>query len=165
MSGRSASVAILVGGFIAGALDIAYAIVFSGYRGISPEHVLQGVASGVLGAGAYAGGLKTEAWGLALHFLLAFLFATIFYCASRFLPVLVRHAVASGVIFGLFVFAVMNFIVLPLSAYPYPIRFSWLGSGTNLLSHMFLFGVPIAIAVRKASLPAFTNGAQAINRR
>ncbi|MGA9422193.1 MAG: hypothetical protein WBW61_07500 [Rhodanobacteraceae bacterium] len=164
MSRKSASVAILVGGFIAGALDITYAIVFSGYRGVSPERVLQSVASGLLGTPAYTGGLKTEALGLALHFLLAFGFATIFYCASRLLPVLVRHAVASGIIFGLFVFAVMNFIVLPLSAFPYPLRFSWLGTGTDLLSHMFLFGVPIAIAVRKASLPAVTNGTQAINR-
>ncbi|MGA9342598.1 MAG: hypothetical protein WBV61_09765 [Rhodanobacteraceae bacterium] len=151
MSAKSASFAILAGGLVAGALDIAYAISFWSYRGIAPERVLQSVASGLLGKPAFDGGLHTEALGLGLHFFIAFVFAAIFWFASRRIPVLVRRAAVCGVVYGLVVFAVMHTIVLPLSAFPFPQRYSLLGTGTDLLSHMFLFGLPIALATRKAS--------------
>lgn len=151
MRRNPATFAILVGGGIAGALDIAYAIGFSAWRGIPAERLLQLVASGLLGASAYDGGAATALLGLALHFLISLAAAAVFYIvASRYLHGLMRHAVASGVLFGLAVFAVMNFVVLPLSAFPHEVRFTPLATGTNLASHMFLFGVPIALATRRA---------------
>jgi hypothetical protein len=55
----------------------------------------------------------------------------------------------AGVIFGFVVFFCMRLIVLPLSAYPRPVTFPPLGTVLDLLSHMFLFGVPIASIVSK----------------
>lgn len=152
-----AAFAILVGGSIAGALDIAYAISFSVLRGGSATGLLQTVASGLLGASSYDGGTATAALGLALHFLLALLFAAAFFLSARRVPVLVRRAVPFGVLYGLVVFAIMKFIVLPLSAFPHPIRFSLLATGTDLLSHMFFVGLPIALATR-AALSRLTPG-------
>ncbi len=64
--------AILLGGLIAGAFDISYACIYTYIvRGTSAIRILQSVASGVLGAKAFAGGLKTAVLGLALHFLIA----------------------------------------------------------------------------------------------
>lgn len=145
-----AAFAIFVGGSIAGALDIAYAISFSVLRGGSATGLLQTVASGLLGESSYDGGTATAALGLALHFLLACLFAAAFFLAARHLAVLVRRAVPCGILYGLVVFAIMRFVVLPLSAFPHPIRFSLLATGTDLLSHMFFVGLPIALATRKA---------------
>ena len=142
--------AVLVGGGIAGALDIAYAISFAAWRGMPPEKLLQLVASGLLGRAAYDGGWPVAWLGLALHFLMSFAAAGVFYAAARRLPVLRAHAVVAGVAFGLAMFAVMNFLVLPLSAFPHPVRFTPLATGTNLASHLFLFGVPIALATRNA---------------
>src|SRR5690349_18051245 len=110
--------AILVGGCVAGVCDITYAIVFSGFRGVPALRVLQSVASGLLGAAAFKGGVAIGALGLFLHFVIALSAATIFYLASRWVPFLLRRPIISGVIYGLIIYAVMNLVVLPLSAYP-----------------------------------------------
>lgn len=149
----SASI-VLLGGLLAAAFDITYAIVFSALRGVSATRVLQSVASGLLGAAAYDGGTATAALGLLLHFLMVALMAGIFYLASRQVPLLVRRAVVSGILYGAVIYAVMNLVVLPLSAFPRKVTFTALSLGTGLLVHMFLVGLPIALAVRKARAAA-----------
>jgi uncharacterized membrane protein YagU involved in acid resistance len=88
---------------------------------------------------------------LLLHFGMSYLWAGIFLVAARRLPPLLRQPVLSGVLFGVVVFLVMRLVVLPLSAFPYPVTFKPLATVLDLLSHTLLFGVPIAIAVRRAS--------------
>jgi hypothetical protein len=148
---RNAAVfAILVGGAIAGALDITYAIVFSGFRGVPAARVLQSVASGLLGAASYRGGAPTAALGLLLHFVIAFRWAAIFYLASRRLTFLLRQPIVSGIAYGIAVYAVMNLVVLPISAFPGRPSTVPLVVITGLLVHMFLIGLPIALATRRA---------------
>jgi hypothetical protein len=142
--------AILVGGAIAGALDITYAIVFSAYRGVPPMRILQSVAGGLLGKAAFDGGAPVAALGLFLHFFIAFTIAAIFYFASRRIPFLSRRPVVSGILYGIGVYAVMNLVVLPLSAYPPRKSFPLIVIATGLLVHMFFIGVPIALAASKA---------------
>ena len=143
--------AVLVGGSIAGLLDILFAISFASYRGVPPERLLQTVASGLLGNAAFLGGISTAALGLLLHFGMSYLWAGIFLVAARRLPSLLRQPVLSGVLFGVVVFLVMRLVVLPLSAFPYPNTFKPLATVLDLLSHTFLFGVPIALATRRAA--------------
>jgi hypothetical protein len=154
MRRNPAAFAILVGGSIAGALDITYAIVFSAFRGVLPLRILQSVASGLLGSAAYDGGLPTAALGLFLHFFIAFSAAAIFYLASRWFPFLIRHAVLSGVLYGAGIYAVMNLVVVPLSAFPRKLSFPPRVLITGLFVHMFFIGLPIALATRRASQPA-----------
>ena len=92
--------AILLGGAIAGALDISYAIGFSAWRGVAPQRLLQSVASGLLGAPAFQGGWAVAGLGLLLHFCIAFAAAAIFVGLSRSRPALVRWAVPVGVVYG-----------------------------------------------------------------
>jgi hypothetical protein len=61
MSTRPATTAILVGGGIAGALDITYAIAWAIFRGKDAQYLLQVVASGWLGEAAFQGGWPTAA--------------------------------------------------------------------------------------------------------
>lgn len=139
----------LLGGALAGAFDISYAIIFSALRsGVAPVRILQSVASGVLGRASYTGGLATAALGLALHFLIAFLWAGLYFLASRRLPVLTRRPVLCGAVFGVLIYAVMNLVVLPLSRFPARPSFPLLVLVTGLVVHMFLIGVPIALAAR-----------------
>jgi uncharacterized membrane protein YagU involved in acid resistance len=142
--------AVLVGGSIAGALDILFAIVFAGYNGMPPSRLLQTVASGLLGEAAFSGGLGSAVAGLLLHFAMAYAWAALFVVAARRLPMLVRQPVLSGIVFGVVVFFFMRLVVLPLSAFPYPVTFKPLGTVLDLLSHTLLFGVPIALATRRA---------------
>jgi hypothetical protein len=144
--------AIVLGGAIAGALDILYAFTFYGLRGISPLRILQSIASGLLGSASYTGGLLTAFLGLVLHFSIAIAAAGTFYVVSRRLGWLIQHAVISGIVFGLCVYAVMNLIVVPLSAFPHKQGFAPLVLATGLLAHMFLFGLPIALCIRAGTL-------------
>ena len=141
---------VLVGGLVAGVCDITYAVVFSGFRGVPAQRILQSVASGLLGAKAFEGGAATAVLGLLLHFIIALLLALIFYVASLSLPALIRRPVITGACYGFVVFWVMNLVVLPLSAFPRKVSFVPLVVSTGLIVHMFFVGVPIALATRRA---------------
>ncbi len=149
---RRALSSILLGGLVAGAFDITYAIVFSYLRrGVLPSRVLQSVASGLLGPQAYEGGMSTAALGLALHFFIALSAAAVFVLASRYLPALTRMPVLAGAVYGAGIYVVMNWVVIPLSRIgpkPFP---PLIVLTTGLLVHMFLIGVPIALAARRST--------------
>src|SRR5438132_1340454 len=101
--------AILMGGLIAGALDITFAFIFYGMRnGSSPVRILQSIASGALGAKAFTGGAKTAILGGVFHFFIAISAAAIYYFASRVLRFMVTHAVISGILYGVCVYIIMN---------------------------------------------------------
>ena len=144
--------AILLGGLIAGTLDISYACI-NGYvqRGTRPSRILQSVASGALGAEAFKGGTKTAMLGLVFHFLIAFTAAAVYYGLSRKLRMMITRALLCGMLFGLAVYLFMNFVVLPLSAVPFKVSFALPNLVGGLLIHMFGIGVPIALVVRKHS--------------
>lgn len=147
-SGRRA---VLVGGSIAGALDIVFAISFAYSNGVVPERLLQTVASGLLGEASYSGGVAVAALGLGLHFFISYVWASVYVLASRRFELLTRNALFSGALFGIAVLLAMRLVVLPVSAFPHPVSFKPLATVLDLLSHMLLFGVPIALAARKAA--------------
>jgi hypothetical protein len=60
--------------------------------------------------------------------------------------------VIAGLLYGIAMYVVMNFIVLPLSAYPGKFSFNPEVVVANLLAQMFLFGLPIALVTRRATL-------------
>ena len=138
------------GGLIAGTMDITAALVVYGHYGLTPMRLLQSVAAGLLGARAFEGGLATALLGLLCHFVIAFGAATVFFLASRSLSFLLRHAVLSGVLYGVAVYFFMNRIVVPLSAArKYPFSFKMMVIGVVI--HIFCIGLPIALSVKRFS--------------
>ncbi|MDT5270092.1 MAG: hypothetical protein QOH49_2278 [Acidobacteriota bacterium] len=144
--------AIVWGGLLAGLGDITFAFVVSWLRGVGPVRVLQSVAGGLLGRAAAEGGLATAALGAVLHFFIAFIWATVFWLASRRLTVLVQHPVVCGLLYGVVVYFFMYFVVLPLSAIYFPLSRALSGILLNSAGHALLVGLPIALAAYK-----FTN--------
>jgi|SRR5688572_16716752 len=142
--------AILVGGSIAGALDILFALIYAAVDDVGPVRLLQLVLSGLLGESAYETGVVGAFLGLCVHFGLSYLWAAGFVTAASRFTRLVRIPVLSGALFGVVVFFGMRLVVLPLSAFPYPVSFRQPAATLDLLSHMFLFGVPIAVAAATA---------------
>ena len=142
--------AIAITGLIVGAMDITSAFIIAISRGSTATRLLQFVASGLIGAKAFQGGMATAALGLALHFLIAFGLVSVFYLASRRLPLLLRWPVPSGIVYGLAVFAFMNLVVLPLSA-ARP-RHSLTGDLIQIGIHMFVIGLPTALLIRRFSV-------------
>ena len=91
----------------------------------------------------------TAALGLAFHFLVAFGVVIVFYMASTKLPLLRERPIASGLLYGIVVFAVMNLIVLPLSAAK-P-RHALVPDLIQIAIHMFVIGLPTALLIRRFS--------------
>ena len=140
---------IFWGGLVAGTLDITAACTYAWIRShVTPVRVLQFIASGVLGADSFSGGAKTAILGLALHFLIATVAAAVFYFASRKWLFLVEQPILAGLLYGIPVYVVMNFVVLPLSQVA--LRQQPLSARiVNLVILMFCIGLPIALIVRR----------------
>ena len=138
---RNALLAIAVGGFTAGTLDLLQACILFGAR------IPLVIAAGLLGRQALKGGMGTYVLGVLLHFFIAFSFATFYYAASRRLSFLKEHPLVCGLAYGAGVELVMTLIVLPLSALhakgPYQLHDLILG----LLVHMVVVGLPISYSV------------------
>ena len=144
----SAFKTIVFGGLAIGILDFLDAsIFFPLYFGISFIDVWHGPASGILGREASrAGGLNTALIGILMHFCVAFSIAAVYFLLARLLPVLVRHAVISGLIFGIAAHFVMQYVVIPLSAIRSFPAWPPVGSLLNsLIGHALFVGLPVAL--------------------
>ena len=140
---------IALAGLIAGILDIISAFVIAEIKGTGSIRMLQGIASGLLGQRSFEGGMTTPGLGLAIHFLIAFTAATVFYAASRKFSSLTQHAVVSGLLYGIAVYIFMYWIVVPL-VFPNA-RHSISRDVTAVIIHIVLIGLPIALVVRRFS--------------
>lgn len=143
-SRRGLLLPILVGGLSAGTFDLILAFMTFG-RGMP-----RGIASGLLGAKAFQGGAVTWVLGILLHYFIAFSAAAVYCFASRKLLFLKEHFLVCGAFFGIAVFLVMNLVVLPLSAVPFPIGpFTVHGLTRGIVVHMVFIGMPIGFSLRK----------------
>lgn len=133
-------------GLIAGILDITSAFVIAEIKGTGSIRMLQGIASGLLGQRSFEGEMATAGLGLAIHFLIAFTAAAVFYAASQKLSSLTQHVVVSGLLYGIAVYIVMYWMVVPL-AFPNA-RHSMSRDVTAVIIHIVLIGLPIALVVR-----------------
>ena len=154
MSGRpKAFETILVGGGIAGVLDGLDAVVYYNWAsGVAPSRLFQFIASGLLGARSFSGGWVTVVLGVFLHFTVAIGAATVFYLACQAIPALWKQPWLTGPAFGLVVYAVMHYIVVPMSAVAHgKTPMSGMELADQLFSHMFFVGLPIALMARRSA--------------
>ena len=144
--------AIGFAGLIVGILDITSAFVIAEIKGTGSIRMLQRIASGLLGQRSFEGAMATAGLGLAIHFLIAFTAAAVFYAASRKFGSLTQHAVVSGSLYGIAVYIFMYWIVVPLVFVD--THHSVSRDVTAVIVHMLLIGLPISLIVRRYSRPA-----------
>ena len=144
---------VALGGLAAGVIDITYAAGFWYLRsGVSPTRIFQSVAAGLLGReAAVAGGAATAALGLALHFFIAMVVGVVYFAAARHAAALRQRPWLFGALYGVGVYGVMHYVVVPLS------RAGGGGGRPNLLwdllsivVHAVGIGIPVALAARAA---------------
>ena len=140
---------VLLGGLVAGIFDIVYAFVLVGFSGNAPVRLLQSIASGLLGSEAFKGGLATGALGLALHLGITIAAAAVYFLFASKSTFVQRHYLLFGALFGILVYLAMNFVVLPLSAVPFKIKYTTLVVLQGFVSHALLVGLPIAWCIRR----------------
>ena len=136
--------AIVLGGVVAGTLDIGAAALINW---ASPALILRFVASGLLGKTAQDGGAAIALLGYGVQIAMSLIIAAIYVGASHRLAWLRERWIAAGLAFGVVVFLVMNFVVMPLSALAHWPHFTVPSFAWNMLA-MLVFGVIIAFFAR-----------------
>lgn len=137
--------AALVGGAIAGTLDILGATALLLADGEPVLTAVQGVASGVLDREAYQMGARSALLGLAIHFCIATTMATAYMIVASRWSWLTRRPLLWGPIYGLLMYGVMHFGVLAIRwPHVFP-RFDWARDRGQVACHLFLVGLPIAL--------------------
>ena len=144
----SVVVAALVIGTVAAVTEMVPVFPIQGAMGVSPRLVLQSIASGLLGRGAYSGGAATVLLGIALHLVISIVAALLYVIASDRWAALRRHPWFAGIAYGTVVFAVMRYVVVPLSAVAYKQSSDWSMFAISLAVHIIGFGLPIALLDR-----------------
>jgi uncharacterized membrane protein YagU involved in acid resistance len=142
--------AILLGGLIAAAIDIGAASLITGHN---PARIMQAIAAGLLGKASFDGGIGTVLLGGVLQEIMGVLIATIYVVLSKTVPGLLRRWIPSGLIYGVIIFFVMNYVVVPLSALKSAPHFSSIKFAENMAA-MLLFGLIVAFFARRLSLSA-----------
>ncbi len=135
---------IAIATLVAGTLDILSAFVFAGMARMSPEGVLDYVASGPFGDVARTGGLGWAAAGLAVHFAIMACMASAYFLVAPRIPALIRNPIPAGLLYGLILWGIMYWIVKPLRWPDAPLPHTLWGIGNALFSHCILVGIPIA---------------------
>jgi len=145
----SARATIIKAWLIAGTLDILSAIThYSLKTGKNPFKVLSFVAGGIFGKESFTGGAAMAVAGLFFHYLIAFIWTIFFFLIYPRINSLIKSTVVVGLLYGIFVWAFMNFIVVPMSALP-PSKFNISNAVIAMLIIMFAVGLPISIIVSK----------------
>jgi hypothetical protein len=139
--------AILFAGAAAATLDLAFAFAFYGATvGASPLRILHSIASGAFGMAAFDGGIATAVFGLLAHYFILIVAASFYFAAGTRVAALRRRAAICGPLFGVAIYCVMHYVVLPLSAAP-KFRTSALSISSEFLMHLLL-GLTIALVLR-----------------
>jgi hypothetical protein len=137
---------MVIAGIVAGTLDIGAACLINQ---VGPIIVCQAIARGILGKASFDEGLASAAFGLVLQWLLSVLIAACCFFAARRLPrTLKGRWVVTGLLFGLVIFAVMNYVVVPLSAVGHVPHFEASKLALNLIA-MLIFGLILSFFARE----------------
>lgn len=138
----------------AGGADLIYAFLINGAHGVPPGRVLQFIASGVLGPASF----QYEFWsgwlGVVCHFALMSLFAAAVALLADSWPAARRHPWRLGAVTGLALYAMMTFVVVPLSQAPVLPPPPFYRQALEFLVHTALVGPIVALILTARRSPA-----------
>lgn len=141
----------MITSFIIGTLDgIAAVGMYTIPTGKDPLNVFRFIASGIFGTTALSGRVPMALWGIVFHYVITLGWTILFFWLARKFKLLTRNWITSGVIYGVFVWLMMNLVVIPLSlvlmkADPK----EWSGILKGALILIICVGLPIAYSARR----------------
>ncbi|HUR10327.1 MAG TPA: hypothetical protein VM012_03110 [Flavitalea sp.] len=131
-------------GLIVGTLDILSAFLYYFLKtGKNVLNVLKFVAGGIYGKQAAAGGTGIMVVGLVLHYLIAFAFTVFFFWVFPKTKVFASNKILTGLMYGIFIWMVMNLAVVPLSKIgnrPFDLKNALI----NLIILIVCLGIPLS---------------------
>lgn len=150
---RPAWIQVLLGGVIIAVADMVLAITYwFSWDAAGLTKLFQVVASGILGAASKQNGTSAALLGAGLHLLMATMFVVAYALASRRWPVLLAKPIVYGCTYGIGLFVVMNFVVVPLSNAPPSPALSHVSWVIWNIAMNLLFGIVCVVFSRRALL-------------
>jgi len=136
---------IIKAGLIVGTLDIFSAFIHylikTGQR--HPLDVLKFIASGIFGKEASSGGTAMILAGLILHYIIAFAFTIFFFWIFPKIKFFSKNKILTGAVYGIFIWVVMNLVVVPLSNIPHR-PFNIVNVIINVIILIVCIGIPLS---------------------
>lgn len=140
---------VLIGGALGGLVDFLFATISAVNGGAPWMRPWKGVAGGLFGKAAMQGGLEMAILGAALHFLICIVGAILLYFIASRVKWIPKHWITLGILYGIALLAVMNYVIVPLSAIGraiYPLS----NIHVTAFFHILLVGWPTAFFVSRA---------------
>lgn len=137
---------IIKAGLLVGTLDILAAfihyIIVSGKS--NPLIVLKFIASGIFGNEAFSDGNIMIIAGLILHYIIALGFTLFFFWLFPKLNLLSKNKILTGITYGIFIWLIMNIVVVPLSHTPDQ-PFDVVSAFINVVILVVCIGIPLSL--------------------
>lgn len=143
---------IVFTGLLVGTLDILSAFIdYYVNTGKNPLNVLLFVASGIFGKAALTEGAGTMVAGLIFHYCIAFSFTIFFFWLYKRITILSVNWILTGVLYGLFIWLVMNLVVVQLSNAPHVAipAMKMVKVVKSLLILIFMIGLPLSFIAHR----------------
>jgi uncharacterized membrane protein YagU involved in acid resistance len=141
---------IIKAGFIVGTLDISAAFVYyyltSGNKDVFT--ILRYISSAVFGKEAFTDGVGMSVAGLIFHYVIAFSFTIFYFWIFRRLKFFSKNILLAGITYGLFVWAIMNLVVVPLTRIGTR-PFNLFNASINAFILIICIGIPLAFVANK----------------
>jgi uncharacterized membrane protein YagU involved in acid resistance len=141
---------VLAAGIFVGGLDIIAAFVDAWFSFHStPTRVLAGIATAVTGNSSFTGEVGMIMLGLVIHFFIAVIYTFFFYFIYSFIKRFLKAGIIIGIAYGLFIWASMRFIVLPLLSHAQFKPFNIAKAFKPMLILIAAIGLPLAWMIPK----------------
>lgn len=144
---------VALAALLAGTFDLlANFLLWGLWKQVSPIRICQTIATGIYGQAAYDGGYVTAAVGVAAHFAIMLVMALVYSGVVGVSKWARDNWIVTAIVYGLILWAVMNYVVVPLSAAhrpgPWPLVLD-LKLAFNLFCHVVLVGFVFALIFRR----------------
>ena len=143
---KSETKTILLIGIIAGTLDIlaAFIVYAQILKLTTPIQMLSNIARTAVSKTLIENEKILALIGLLFHYIIAYCFATLYFLIYPRIKFLRKSSIVSGLLYGIFVWVIMNLIVLPLTGSkfgPFPL----IPLLRTIIILIVCIGLPIAI--------------------
>lgn len=139
-------------GLFAGALDISVALAdYAITSKNNPLVILKYIASAVFGSSALSGGITMIFAGFFFHFVIALLFTFFFFVVYANTNLLSKNKWITAVLYAIFIWLVVNNLVIPLSNAPYlQIPFAAVNKVIKAITILiFTMGLPLSFLAHR----------------
>ncbi len=143
---------VLLSWLLVGTLDICSAFIdYYIATGKNPLNVLTYIASGAFGKSASSGGWGMILTGLFFHYFFALCFTLLFFWLYPRIDLLSKNRIVTGIVYGIFIWLVMNLVVVQLSSAPHrPINAIKISKAIKaVLILIFMIGLPLSFVAYK----------------